>query len=464
MKRKVFYSWQSDLPNNTNRSLIESSLNKAAKEIESEDTDIEPVIDRDTKGVAGSPNIATTIFDKIKKSHIFVADVSIIGKAGSRPTPNPNVLIELGYGLDTLGHEAMILVFNEAFGKVEDLPFDLRMYRTLTYFCPEDSTDRSEIKKELTRDLKVALSAGFSAVKNVEPKTPILDIIKNDHSSKKVELRSHLSDLLGDLDNKKPKMRQYGGTAEDLIEAISKTKNSLIDFTKLCNTIVLMEDFDSANEIFNWFGDLLTRYYPIVEGSPVYNCNGDFFKFIGHELFVIFVSSFIKEQKWDNLEKILDKKLKVGPTQYHRRVEKKSWVDLSDHSPLLIDLGNIKRRESLRADILKERHESPELFNISSLEDFTEADFFLHLYGPRGVQDNKYYGEWYPRSALWIPGTPQFVADSLDYQTAYKISKVLKMSGLDDYKKRLSNLQLGFSTLSYLSTHEIESIGSEGVD
>lgn len=155
MKRTVFYSWQSDLPNGTNRTLIENVLNDAAKEIGNE-TDIEPVIDRDTQGISGAPNIATAIFDKIKSADIFVADVSIIGSVKRRAIPNPNVLIELGYALKALGHERIVLVFNTAFGKVEKLPFDLRMHRTLTYNCAESVTDRSEIKKKSHQRFKVS--------------------------------------------------------------------------------------------------------------------------------------------------------------------------------------------------------------------------------------------------------------------------------------------------------------------
>jgi len=59
--RVVFYSWQSDLPNATNRSFIQEALETVAKAIKADDTvDVEPVIDRDTQGVAGAPDIAKT--------------------------------------------------------------------------------------------------------------------------------------------------------------------------------------------------------------------------------------------------------------------------------------------------------------------------------------------------------------------------------------------------------------------
>src|SRR3989344_4824977 len=120
MKKTAFYSWQSDLSNGTNRTLIETALKEAAKAIESDESiDIEPAIDRDTQGAPGSPDIANTIFKKIEGADAFVADISIVMKSRKRISPNPNVLIELGYALKTLGHEKVIMVFNEAYGKKE---------------------------------------------------------------------------------------------------------------------------------------------------------------------------------------------------------------------------------------------------------------------------------------------------------------------------------------------------------
>jgi len=77
--RIVFYSWQSDLPSKTNRGFILDALKNAVKAIHKDDSiEIKPVIDRDTEGVAGSPDISKTIFNKITQSDIFICDVSII--------------------------------------------------------------------------------------------------------------------------------------------------------------------------------------------------------------------------------------------------------------------------------------------------------------------------------------------------------------------------------------------------
>lgn len=117
MKRVVFYSWQSDLPAAGNRNLIEDSLRRAIRAIgRDEDAGIEAVLDRDTANLAGAPDIANSILAKIAVSDVFVADVSIVNPGAARPSPNPNVLLELGYAIAELGWENIILVQNGAFG------------------------------------------------------------------------------------------------------------------------------------------------------------------------------------------------------------------------------------------------------------------------------------------------------------------------------------------------------------
>jgi hypothetical protein len=127
----IFNSWQSDLPNSTNRGFIEDCLLRAIKEVRAdEELKLDPCLDRDTSGVPGSPDIAATIFEKIKAADIFVGDVSVINQgATGRPTPNPNVLIELGYAAGRLGWDQIICVLSKATGSINDLPFDIRPRR-----------------------------------------------------------------------------------------------------------------------------------------------------------------------------------------------------------------------------------------------------------------------------------------------------------------------------------------------
>lgn len=156
---RLFYSWQSDLPNRTNRGLIQTALQRAAKAVASDDSiDVEPVVDRDTSGEPGAPDIAATIFEKITKSDAVVCDVSIVTPSdGFRPAPNPNVLVELGYAVGTLGWNRVVLVANTAYGLVESLPFDLRARRILTYESRERDDDRAGPRRALKQGLEAAI-------------------------------------------------------------------------------------------------------------------------------------------------------------------------------------------------------------------------------------------------------------------------------------------------------------------
>lgn len=156
----IFYSWQSDLQNTTNRNFIESALEKAIGEA-SQELAVPFCLDKDTTNRTGSPDIAKTILEKIDDCFIFVADVSIITEPckTSKKTSNPNVLFELGYAQGVLGEENIVMVFNNAFGNIEDLPFDLRGKRIMQYRCHTEMPDieKANAKSDLMKQLKRAI-------------------------------------------------------------------------------------------------------------------------------------------------------------------------------------------------------------------------------------------------------------------------------------------------------------------
>ena len=161
MSQQIFYSWQSDHPNSTNRGFIQKALEEAVDAVREDSTLIvEPVIDRDTLGLPGAPDIVHSIFDKIEHASAVVCDVSIVSDpSAKRPTPNPNVLVELGYALKALGHTRVLLVMNTAYGEVKKLPFDLDHRRVVTYEVREGDGDKSAKRRELARKLALGLKS-----------------------------------------------------------------------------------------------------------------------------------------------------------------------------------------------------------------------------------------------------------------------------------------------------------------
>lgn len=200
MKRTIFYSWQSDLPSNTNWSFIESCLNIAIKQLaNSKDNPIELTFDRATREDTGSPDITESIFSKISKSSVFVADISIVNNASTeekhRKTPNPNVLIELGYAARTLGWEKIICIYNTDYGSFENLPFDLRNRRILAYSL--ENKEKPKEKQNISKTLKNAILEMDS--KGIL-KDQILDFLKKEIDQEMLGLISHFIKFITKVD------------------------------------------------------------------------------------------------------------------------------------------------------------------------------------------------------------------------------------------------------------------------
>jgi len=185
MSTTVFFSWQSDTPKREGRNLVEKALTEAvariAKDLTVEDAVREGLtLDKDTKDVPGSPPILATILDKIDAAGIYVADLTFVGEnLDGEPIPNPNVLIEYGWALKSLGYKRIVGVMNEAQGAPtrESLPFDLALIRfPITYNVPPGAPDtvRREERQRLSEALEAALRAVLdsSELKKLLPKKP----------------------------------------------------------------------------------------------------------------------------------------------------------------------------------------------------------------------------------------------------------------------------------------------------
>jgi hypothetical protein len=120
-------------------------------------------LDHDTAGIPGTPDIANTIFSKIRETGVFVADVTLSFQADTgKKSPNPNVLIELGYAFSAINDSNVISVMNTAFGQPSDLPFDLSHKRWPIQYClletdAEDKTKVTDTKKTLADQLYNAI-------------------------------------------------------------------------------------------------------------------------------------------------------------------------------------------------------------------------------------------------------------------------------------------------------------------
>ncbi len=148
-KFKIFYSWQSDLPGSKTRNFIRECIDEAI-DLAQESEAVEAERDEATTGMTGSPNIVTTLFSKIDNCDLFIADLSLCfteDQKCRKRSPNPNVMLELGYAVKALGWERVICLCNTDFGN--EYPFDIEHNR-ITDFSLEGKS-KKEVKADIAK-------------------------------------------------------------------------------------------------------------------------------------------------------------------------------------------------------------------------------------------------------------------------------------------------------------------------
>ncbi len=450
LQATVFYSWQSDLPNATNRGLIQEALERAAKSIRADDSlTVDPVLDRDTQNVPGAPDIAHAIFQKIEKAAAFVADVSIINPGLGRPTPNPNVLIEVGYALKTLGPPRMVLVANTANGPVESLPFDLRTKRVLTYHLPRGAVDKSEQRKRLQQDLELVLRAilADSPSPNSQGTPTVVDkaieSIQAGAASQASFCAKVIPSIAKRVEELTPQLRreEQDRWDDDLVEAIRQTLPQVTDFARVADVAAVHDSREAAMGMFRGFAPLFSQYnLPPGFSGGFYDVQFDLPKFVGHELMVILFSALIGERRWEVVadlcrETVLipnagHRSLAVTPVTY---IYASEYLKLLDHRNERLKL----KRLFLHADILKERHETGDLGELSPWRPFQDADVFLYLRSVLATDKFGLWEAWRPWSAALLRGCPGYLLEGVQREKAERIMKALGLQSLAEFRSRL---------------------------
>jgi hypothetical protein len=410
MISRIFYSWQSDLPNATNRGFIEHALVQAAQSIRNDDTiRVEAQVDRDTMGVPGAPDIGATILSKIDKAQVFVCDVSIINFGGSsRTTPNPNVLLELGYAIKALGWDRIMMVMNGAFGSPELLPFDLRTKRVISYQMLEETHERAPERRRLAAVLEEGLRTIFSQLDRPLPGEVIqplsiadqaIEAISKSHANQTSLVRRFMAWVMAQIQSMAPDLTGEGDKDDLLIEAIKQTQQLVIEFARLAQTVAELNAKEAARIVYGEFGGILGKYHPPRGFSGSFGRGDfDFYRFLGHELFVILMSFLIRDNRRELLAELLDQKIYVENTSGGS-----PGLELYTHlSDAVLWLQQRKQRLvsnqiSFHADILNVRHTVGPLAELVPMRQFMDADYMLFL--REGLH-------WRPWSVIYMGGLP----------------------------------------------------------
>ena len=453
-RHKVFYSWQSDLPNATNRGFIQTALERAARSICDDDSiEVEPVVDRDTFGIPGAPDISGTIFEKIEAAEVFVCDISIVSSGDElRPTPNPNVLIELGYAVRVLGWSRVIMVMNTALRDPDLLPFDLRGRRVVTYTMPEENQDRATERRRLQSILDEALRLIFvdlSPAEELDSAPSLVDqvcaAVESGQPTQALLTRRFMVWVSDEIAALTPVRAEDRQPDELLVEAIAGSTELVEKYGRVTQIIAHLNRDRAAEEIYEGFG-------PIIEGFEPKRGNllsTDLHKFLGHELFVVFFSFLVREGCWELIASLLESRIFVRNTAYGRAgtlpyYVVSSWpVALLEHRNSRLNL----RRISLRADLLNERHTEGDLGGIVPMRQFVDAEFFLLLRAELHNRTNDSHWFWKPWSLMHMDYVPQYLAEASSRTFAQQLLRPLGVRDVQTLRHLLEEQLPRFRTL-----------------
>jgi hypothetical protein len=256
----VFYSWQSDLPDATNRQAIRSGLRVASNKLESESPTIRVIVDEATRGAPGSPNIPATIMEKIRSCDVFVCDITTINSGAAkefRRVPNPNVAFELGYAVANVGWSRIVMVFNEAVASVKEAPFDIDRHRILPYKLA--ATDPKN--KGNHAQLAASLSASIASIAEHNPPKPISGVAQSPEQIRRSRDIANLKWLLSNI---------HFPTLDQMIEDLPELMHSrALHFWEGFNAVV-------KNSLFHLYdADLLAIVKSIHKSWGICVSNGE---------------------------------------------------------------------------------------------------------------------------------------------------------------------------------------------
>lgn len=213
----------------------------------------------------------------------------------------------------------------------------------------------------------------------------------------------------------KPDFTKFPDRDEAIVDQLHKGIPIVYDFIEASLLAARYGQLDILNIIYDSFGNL-HKFHSLPEGSSdsYYQTDFDGYKFLVFEMFVTFIASLIKFNKWNHLEEILSKDLFI------ERIHESKYVDftsLSKHIASLDEHRNSRmnlRRTSVMADFIKERFTQSNLKNLFSHKEFLESDYFLFLRTICLAESTEYLGNvWCPRSCIFLDHTPVYISKSM---------------------------------------------------
>lgn len=426
----IFYSWQSD--NRSTRNYIEKALRAAIEGVaESPDIESSPRLDKDTEGVPGAVHIVNTIREKIDKSSIFLADISLIdtGKFGRRLV-NQNVMFELGYAIGRHTETRVILVANTDLGDIRDLPFDISHLRIIQFSLKKDPNGaelKRKLKSAIAENLR-ALSVEQNTKGVVSVKEGLTDAIVNKKPTRTIA-KKYFDSIYQQYLDLSPGRYQNGSDIDNYVtnvyEAYANTKHIAIELHEVFELAaeykkedVLMQAYKSVR--------LVSKYFGIVpeDNGVMSEVSKEYYVLVVREIVSLLLGSLSHDKLWELMQEIA----KIKPAR--------SGVD--GEMTLLVELG--RSYPGHVADYFKKLRDSNYTVPLGVMiqERFSDNEGLLQTYLDGNMLHYFITEEAYPWLIVlllgesWVQYVPEFFSEFKD--TSF-ISALCDATGKGDFLK-----------------------------
>ena len=185
---RIFYSWQSD--NTKAKDILQQALNEVKTILEGKGISVSI---EQGGGCSQFISIEDSVRIKIRRSDIFVGDVTPVGNVAlkGKLLPNANVMYEMGVATECMRPDRILAVAMKGEWKAEDLPFDFSHYTMLLYNPKKDFQklkDRIEARiTETDKISRIAYNRFFSdrlLVRNISSGKYLPDTFLEDKNAK----------------------------------------------------------------------------------------------------------------------------------------------------------------------------------------------------------------------------------------------------------------------------------------
>jgi len=240
------------------------------------------------------------------------------------------------------------------------------------------------------------------------PVSQAIDAVRNAVPDEAVWVRAALCYIDQELEKQAPDMDDEELEVDEAVyQAIARSAPVVAAFASLADIIAVTRSSSSAKALYASFSYILDRYNPPRSFRGVdMPSRRDYWRFLGHELFVVMFSSLIREESWNVIADLLSSGIVVqnagaGLPDAPSFEYVSEYLQSMAHRNARLQLRSL----CLHADILKARHSEGELAQTVPMHRFIEADYLLCL---RSILDSRTSIDrslWRPWSAYHMAST-----------------------------------------------------------